>query len=540
MGLVSIKLVWDLLQFPAPALTDGSATLIPHAHLFGVLAAVLWISLGKVCRLSLLHKATQMVRGSSPCTGASLTSLFSLVLIGMLAGSTIARADGAKVDGGHKVMHQAASSEIPWMDYRRLSFYLGLGYVRGSVTQSEVESSVNAAGITMDSFSINVNRLGYHLGMAYELNENFHVEGMYFNFGQVQVEASSSTVTEQQLADAFQDRLPGTGAGPLIGLKYNQWFINPYHRWFVRAGAFFSESGYDLTGDIKIKREENAAVFGAGYEYFYRDGLSVRAEVNTTRMNGEDLLYIGPTLVVYLDKVPRERMPQSEAKEEPNPDQPRAKSEPFKITIYFDFDKYVIPQREQHKIQKIDDYLARNPGAVAVLSGHTDSYGTKGYNVRLSNRRVKTVEHELVEIKKIDAQKIRGVYHGEEIAADGNWTPEGRQLNRRVNVCVIREGEDTDTLCRETLESHTVPFGDLKYVCKLAKSEARLEARHSETAYGGCEAFHKMPGRDWLRVGSATNQLEICTEIVERMRIKLEKSGFQCQDVSDLESQKGR
>lgn len=518
VGLVA-KLAWDLSKFPSPALSNPQSVLVPHAHLFGFLTAVIWIGLSE---LKARFASTRVVALN-----------FALVMIfGWFGSIEQVAAVGPGVESVHEL------DNLNWIDYRRLSFYGGLGFVMGSKTQSSVEKSVNDAGITMDEFSLNVNRPGYHLGFAYELTDNAHLELMYFNFGRVRVQASATGISEDQLASAFRDRLPGTGAGPLFSLKLNKWIKNPFHRIFARAGAFSASSGYDLTGNVSIKRKENSFVLGGGYEYFYRKGMSVRGEANFSKLNGESVYYAGPTLVVYLDSVPREKEPEPkpepapEPTPEPTPEPvpaPVAQPESLKITIYFDFDKSNIRDGEYEKIKAIKDFMDQYPTSVVILSGHTDSYGTKVYNNKLSEKRIKSVTRALQKKEGISQGRIRTSVHGEEAAADTNWTGLGRQNNRRVNACVIDETIGAEEICLGLDIPKTGPIGDLKYVCRKDTREIRMEAHHAGTIKGGCEVHAQVFDRSWKRLGKAFNDLERCMRIIERQKARLAEQGYSCE-----------
>ncbi len=417
-----VKALWDLTQFPSPAFSDSSAIVIPQAHLAGLVAALLFNGVR-----SLLEIRTMKF---SPKTSALL---LAFLISGFLTPLPVPAADDVSA------IHAQSLSQIPWFDYRRLSFHFGAGWVQGSSNQQEIENSVAQAGIVLDSFSLNVNRPGFQAGVNYELSDNWHLEFMYFNFGKIAVEASSTGITEDQLAAAFQDSLPGTGAGPMLSLKYNAWIYNPYHRLFVRAGILSASSGYDLSAGASVRRHEEALVLGGGYEYFYEKARSLRAEVNTSTLNSESVWYAGPTLVFYLDDVPREPMPQKLVAEVPpdRPEIPPEKTAPFRTVIYFAFDRWNIQTSEAQKLQDVKDYVSQHPNSVIVLSGHTDSYGDHPYNQILSQRRVEKVAQSLQREKNIPASQIRQSHHGKLKFASSNADKQGRQLNRRVNICVV-------------------------------------------------------------------------------------------------------
>jgi outer membrane protein OmpA-like peptidoglycan-associated protein len=70
---------------------------------------------------------------------------------------------------------------------------------------------------------------------------------------------------------------------------------------------------------------------------------------------------------------------------------------------------------------------------IIEVAGHTDSTGTDEYNQALSQRRAQTVATYLVGRGVMD-QRIITVGAGESRPVATNETPEGRQLNRRVEL----------------------------------------------------------------------------------------------------------
>ncbi|HEY7377145.1 MAG TPA: OmpA family protein [Steroidobacteraceae bacterium] len=70
---------------------------------------------------------------------------------------------------------------------------------------------------------------------------------------------------------------------------------------------------------------------------------------------------------------------------------------------------------------------------IVEVAGHTDSTGSTEYNQALSERRAQTVAQYL-EGKGLMQQRIITIGAGETHPVATNDTPEGRQLNRRVEL----------------------------------------------------------------------------------------------------------
>lgn len=115
--------------------------------------------------------------------------------------------------------------------------------------------------------------------------------------------------------------------------------------------------------------------------------------------------------------------------------------------IYFDFDKADIRDESIVELNKLLVFLNTNPSLVVEISGHTDSRGTDDYNLKLSDRRAKSVVAWL-KAREIPAKRMvsKGYGKSRHIAPnenpDGTDNPEGRQLNRRIELTIISVAGD--------------------------------------------------------------------------------------------------
>ena len=73
---------------------------------------------------------------------------------------------------------------------------------------------------------------------------------------------------------------------------------------------------------------------------------------------------------------------------------------------------------------------------VVEVAGHTDSTGSEDYNQQLSERRAQAVS-EYFKSRKIVQARLITVGIGELRPVADNSTPEGRQLNRRVEITLV-------------------------------------------------------------------------------------------------------
>ncbi|WP_455210461.1 OmpA family protein [Kaarinaea lacus] len=74
------------------------------------------------------------------------------------------------------------------------------------------------------------------------------------------------------------------------------------------------------------------------------------------------------------------------------------------------------------------------------VSGHTDSTGSADMNKVLSDNRAKNVAKFFVEVGGIDGKRIKARGYGQEKPVASNLTPEGRALNRRVEILIVNDG----------------------------------------------------------------------------------------------------
>jgi OOP family OmpA-OmpF porin len=105
--------------------------------------------------------------------------------------------------------------------------------------------------------------------------------------------------------------------------------------------------------------------------------------------------------------------------------------------VYFDFDKSDLKSNYAPMLSLVYDKLVENPQARAVIGGHTDSTGPAEYNQGLSERRANAVRDYLIQ-KGIAAERIEAVGYGMTAPLVSNLTPEGRAVNRRVDITVVQ------------------------------------------------------------------------------------------------------
>ena len=118
-------------------------------------------------------------------------------------------------------------------------------------------------------------------------------------------------------------------------------------------------------------------------------------------------------------------------------------NQPIRLgNIYYDYDDYkILPDAEQD-LEKLLDLMNEYPEMEIELSSHTDSRGTKKYNIKLSQKRAEAAKNWLVD-NGIDAKRIRAKGYGESRilnkCVDGvKCTEEEHRFNRRTEFKIIK------------------------------------------------------------------------------------------------------
>ncbi len=106
--------------------------------------------------------------------------------------------------------------------------------------------------------------------------------------------------------------------------------------------------------------------------------------------------------------------------------------------VQFLYARDILTRDSKTLVDKIIEVLKENPKVTIEISGHTDSDGTKKNNLRLSQRRAKSVKAYMVS-KGINASHIKAVGYGESQPLVKNDTLKNRQINRRVEFKVNGE-----------------------------------------------------------------------------------------------------
>lgn len=101
--------------------------------------------------------------------------------------------------------------------------------------------------------------------------------------------------------------------------------------------------------------------------------------------------------------------------------------------ILFDFNSAALRGESQQTLRDLATNFQRYPDETISVEGHTDNVGSSDYNQGLSERRAYSVKDYLT-TQGVPSSRVTATGYGETRPKAENSTPEGRQLNRRVEI----------------------------------------------------------------------------------------------------------
>ncbi len=142
--------------------------------------------------------------------------------------------------------------------------------------------------------------------------------------------------------------------------------------------------------------------------------------------------------------------------------------------VFFEYNSVVLNRDAQEELERLAVLMKKNPSLYIEVSGHTDSHGSEDYNLRLSAKRSRAVIDYLqgrgIETSRFVAKSMGTEYY---IAInenpDGSDNPEGRRLNRRAEMKIIKSNSD-----KITVENIFVP-DELRYKDQLTYTILLME-----------------------------------------------------------------
>ncbi|MGA0558200.1 OmpA family protein [Larkinella sp. VNQ87] len=107
----------------------------------------------------------------------------------------------------------------------------------------------------------------------------------------------------------------------------------------------------------------------------------------------------------------------------------------FDSDFLFDVDKANLKATNRENLAKLAETLKKYDDTEVLIEGHADNTGSDEHNLKLSERRAKTVA-KLLQSEGIKGNRIVEKGYGESQPIADNTTSSGRQQNRRVEVAI--------------------------------------------------------------------------------------------------------
>jgi outer membrane protein OmpA-like peptidoglycan-associated protein/Tol biopolymer transport system component len=104
--------------------------------------------------------------------------------------------------------------------------------------------------------------------------------------------------------------------------------------------------------------------------------------------------------------------------------------------IFFATGKSTLNKESYPELDRITISMVENKTLTIELGGHTDNTGSAEFNLELSQARADTVREYLIG-KGIEPDRVASRGYGETVPVAKNDTPEGQQLNRRVEFKIL-------------------------------------------------------------------------------------------------------
>ena len=105
--------------------------------------------------------------------------------------------------------------------------------------------------------------------------------------------------------------------------------------------------------------------------------------------------------------------------------------------VFFDFDKSILKEESYPELNRVAEFMAKNPNVKILVSGHTDSIGTDSYNYKLSENRADAVMKYLVQNGVGNGRlEAKGFGKSKPIVSNDD-EQDGRELNRRVEFKIL-------------------------------------------------------------------------------------------------------
>ncbi len=305
-------------------------------------------------------------------------------------------------------------------------------------------SQLEPEGVSSGWFTDGDNDTGFNLGVGWQFAPNWFAELNYADLG----EATLSN---------YNPNIPGSESvgystiSAIIGYQFGS--VGNNWRPYVRAGAVDmdidlsdpelcnADTDVQLTGGLGIEYQPDDSNFFArgGADWYSSDAAVVGLTIGTY-FGGKAIAarsipapVTAPAAPVTPAPTPAvEMVPDVAATPEPVISCPVGEILDDR-TINFETDKAIIRNPSFPTLDNLADLSSQCLDMRFVIGGHTDSRGSDSYNQDLSQRRAQAVVDYLIQ-QGVDRDQFRAIGYGEMRPIGDNQTPEGRLMNRRIEV----------------------------------------------------------------------------------------------------------
>lgn len=354
-------------------------------------------------------------------------------------------------------------------------FYVGggIGQGRAEINDDRVTRPLFGTGLTATNITRDNHDTAYKLFGGYQFNQNFGLEGGYFNLGKFGYSAKTGplgTFNGQVKIQGFNLDLVGT-------LPVTERFSV-----FARAGAQAAKTGDTYSGSTPIsgfnpspsKREVNYKA-GVGLQYEVAPSFLVRAEAERYRISDNvgkkgnadmvslslvfpfgrsyapaprvmaEPVYVAPAPAPMPAPMPAPAptpppvvvvTPPPPPAPVPTPAPVERRRVSFSAESLFAFDKSVIKPEGKAALDRFANDLRGTQFDRVGVEGHTDRLGSLGYNQRLSEQRAEAVKAYLISPGGVAANKISAVGKGKTMPVTKPGDCRGTKRTKALVACL--------------------------------------------------------------------------------------------------------
>ena len=202
------------------------------------------------------------------------------------------------------------------------------------------------------------------------------------------------------------------------------------------ALALLATASLSLSGCSSLSRTEKGAIIGAG------TGAAVGGVIGRNSGSTAKGAIIGAAVGGVVGGIIGRQMDKQA--DELAQNIPGAKVErvgegiqvTFASGLLFDFDSDRVRAEAATNLRNLASSLDKYPNTDLLIVGHTDSVGSDGYNLSLSDRRARAAADYLAS-QNVARARLRTAGRGETEPVSENDTETGRGQNRRVEVAIF-------------------------------------------------------------------------------------------------------